>query len=105
MVWSLIRKNGGVLLRFARQMIVLVVGGTVVLLGVAMLVLPGPGFIVIPLGLGILAAEFRWARRLLDRLRHEGRKALPARWQWLFGKYEHQYDEHERKKHRRESHG
>jgi uncharacterized protein (TIGR02611 family) len=96
---SFFARNGGVLLRFARQMIVLIVGVTVVVLGIAMLVLPGPAFIVIPLGLGILAAEFHWARRLLDRLKHEGRKALPERWQWLFGKYEHQYEEHERKKH------
>ena len=100
MLKSFLGKNGGVLLRFARQMVVLIVGVTVVVLGIAMLVLPGPAFIVIPLGLGILAAEFRWARRLLDRLRHEGRKALPERWQWLFGKYEHQYETHERKKHR-----
>ena len=95
----MLQRNGGALLRFARQMIVLIVGSTVVLIGIAMIVLPGPAFIVIPLGLGILAAEFRWARHLLDRLRHEGRKALPARWQWLFGKYEHQYEEHERRKH------
>ena len=100
MVFSVISKNGGVALRFAWRMIVLVVGLTVVAIGVAMLVLPGPAFIVIPLGLGILAAEFTWARRLLDRLRHEGRKALPARWQWLFGKYEH----HEQEKLEREKH-
>jgi hypothetical protein len=43
------------------------VGGTVVLLGVAMIVLPGPAFIVIPLGLAILATEFLWARRWLKR--------------------------------------
>jgi uncharacterized protein (TIGR02611 family) len=96
--FSFLGKNGGALVRFARQMIVLIVGSTVVLLGVAMLVLPGPAFIVIPLGLGILAIEFRWARHLLERIRTEGRKALPERWAWLFGKYEHQYEEHERKK-------
>ena len=98
MAFSLFGKNGNALLRFARQMVVLVVGVTVLVLGIAMLVLPGPAFNVIPLGLGILAAEVRWARRLLDRVKQEGRKALPERWQWLFGKYEHQYEEHERKK-------
>jgi tellurite resistance protein TerC len=50
-----------------------VVGSTVLLLGVAMIVLPGPAFVLIPLGLAILATEFLWARRLLrharDRLR------------------------------------
>jgi hypothetical protein len=37
-----------------------------------MLVTPGPGIVVIFLGLGLLAAEFVWARRLMDRLKHEG---------------------------------
>jgi len=37
-----------------------------------MLVTPGPGLLVIFLGLGLLAAEFVWARRLMDRLKHEG---------------------------------
>lgn len=36
------------------------------LAGVAMLVLPGPAFIVIPMGLAILATEFEWAQRWLD---------------------------------------
>jgi tellurite resistance protein TerC len=39
------------------------IGGTVLLLGLAMLVLPGPAVVVIPAGLAILATEFRWARR------------------------------------------
>ena len=42
-------------------------GFLVVLAGVAMLVLPGPGLLVIALGLGILALEFAWAERLLER--------------------------------------
>ena len=36
-----------------------------------MLVTPGPGMLVIFLGLGLLAAEFVWARRLMDRIKHE----------------------------------
>jgi uncharacterized protein (TIGR02611 family) len=43
------------------------VGFIVVLVGVAMLVLPGPGLVVIAIGLGILALEFAWAERLLER--------------------------------------
>lgn len=35
--------------------------------GAAMLVLPGPGVLVILLGLAILSTEFRWARHLLNR--------------------------------------
>jgi tellurite resistance protein TerC len=51
--------------------IVIVVGGTVILVGVAMIVLPGPATVMIPVGLAILATEFVWARRLLKRLGRE----------------------------------
>lgn len=46
-----------------------VVGVTVVLLGMVMIVTPGPALVVIPIGLAILAIEFTWARRWLSRLR------------------------------------
>jgi uncharacterized protein (TIGR02611 family) len=50
-----------------------IVGGFALLaLGVVMLVGPGPGWLVIFLGLGLLAIDFVWARRLLDRLKQEG---------------------------------
>lgn len=52
-----------------KRLVVGVIGGTVVAIGVAMLVLPGPAVIVIPMGLAILATEFVWARRLLRRVR------------------------------------
>ncbi len=48
-----------------RKVIVAVIGSTVVLFGLALIVLPGPAVIVVPLGLAILATEFAWARRLL----------------------------------------
>jgi len=51
-----------------RRIIVSIVGGTVVLIGCALLVLPGPAFVVIPVGLGILGVEFVWARRWLRKL-------------------------------------
>ena len=47
-----------------RKLIVAVIGLTILLIGVAMVVLPGPAFIVIPVGLAILATEFAWARRV-----------------------------------------
>jgi hypothetical protein len=56
-------------LRVARRVAVGVIGSTVVAIGVAMLVLPGPGLVVIPIGLGILGIEFAFARRWLARLR------------------------------------
>ena len=57
------------LVRGTWRLIILVVGGTVLVVGVAMVVLPGPAFVVIPAGLAILATEFVWARRLLVRVR------------------------------------
>jgi hypothetical protein len=58
-------------------MVILVVGSTVVLIGLALIVLPGPAFVVIPAGLAILATEFVWARLLLDRVKR-GVKGLPG---------------------------
>ena len=44
-----------------------IVAGLVILVaGVAMLALPGPAFVVIPIGLAILSLEFAWAERLLE---------------------------------------
>ena len=54
---------------FARRVSIVLVGGTVLLLGIAMIVAPGPAFIVIPLGLAVLGLEFAWARYWLRRLR------------------------------------
>jgi hypothetical protein len=50
-----------------RKLIIAVIGGTVVLIGIALIVLPGPAFIVIPIGLAILATEFAWAQNALAR--------------------------------------
>lgn len=53
----------------ARRVAVLVVGFSVLIFGIALLVLPGPAFVVIPMGLGILSIEFVWARVWLKKLR------------------------------------
>jgi uncharacterized protein (TIGR02611 family) len=66
------------LTRNARRLAVLVAGGAVLAAGAAMLVLPGPGLIVIVLGLVILATEFAWAERALDRAQHRTKQALDA---------------------------
>ena len=50
----------------AKKIGILIVGSVVVLAGIALLALPGPGMIVIIVGLVILAQEFDWAQRLLD---------------------------------------
>ncbi|MBI5561006.1 MAG: PGPGW domain-containing protein [Deltaproteobacteria bacterium] len=54
-------------LKQIKKLIVAVVGFTVLLIGIAMIALPGPAFIVIPFGLAILATEFVWAKNLLQK--------------------------------------
>jgi len=55
--------------RTGRRIVIGVVGTTVLLIGIIMLVTPGPAFIVIPVGLAILAVEFVWAKRWLAKIR------------------------------------
>lgn len=55
--------------RFARRIVIGLIGGTVLLAGTIMLVTPGPAVVVIPMGLAILAIEFAWARRWLQKVR------------------------------------
>lgn len=59
-----------------RRIVILIVGGFVTLIGVALIVLPGPAFVVLPFGLAILATEFVWARRLLDTAKARVRVVL-----------------------------
>src|SRR5581483_650977 len=61
-----------------RRVIVSVIGATLLLFGIALLVLPGPAFIVIPLGLAILASEYAWARRWLKRFAGWPAMSFPA---------------------------
>lgn len=48
-----------------KKFFIALIGGTVLLLGVVMMVLPGPGLPIMAAGLAILATEFLWARRAL----------------------------------------
>jgi tellurite resistance protein TerC len=57
-------------LQQAKRIIKIVIGFTVLITGLAMVVLPGPAILVIPAGLAILATEFVWAKRLLDKIRN-----------------------------------
>ena len=50
-----------------RRFLIGTIGFSVVLIGLVMIVLPGPAFIVVPLGVAILASEFAWARRVWRR--------------------------------------
>ena len=61
--------NGNVLFRQVRRVFVFIFGISVLIVGIVMIVAPGPAFVVIPLGLAILATEFVWAQRVLHRLK------------------------------------
>lgn len=70
--WSRFGLRGPVIVllwltRNVKRIAVLVVGLAVLVAGAAMLVLPGPGILVLIVGLAILATEFVWAERVLDR--------------------------------------
>jgi uncharacterized protein (TIGR02611 family) len=56
----------------AKRFLKILFGFTLLAIGVVMLVTPGPGWITIMLALGVLAAEYVWARRLLDKLKEQG---------------------------------
>ncbi len=56
----------------AKRFFKILFGFTLLAGGVIMLVTPGPGWLTIFLGLAVLAAEFVWARRLLERLKAQG---------------------------------
>jgi len=60
----------------ARRVVIAIVGGSVVVVGILMIVLPGPAIVVIPTGLAILSIEFAWARRWLRKLKAKTRETM-----------------------------
>lgn len=70
--------------RGAKRIAVFVVGGTLLLFGAVLLLLPGPGMLVVFFGLTVLATEFVWARLWLRRLRVSARRAgrRVRGWRW-----------------------
>ncbi|HEV7952089.1 MAG TPA: TIGR02611 family protein [Candidatus Saccharimonadales bacterium] len=56
-------------LRHAKKASIGIVGGVIVLIGIIAIPYPGPGWLIVFAGLAILATEFEWAQRLLDRVR------------------------------------
>jgi uncharacterized protein (TIGR02611 family) len=69
--------------RSTKRIVVFVVGVALVAVGLAMLVLPGPGLLVIILGLIVLATEFVWAEVMLDKARARAKQAGGAAKQGL----------------------
>jgi len=86
-----LRRLGAVSYHVARRIVVGTIGGTVVLVGIVLLVTPGPGVLIIAAGLAILAIEFAWARVWLSRIRDsvtpEGRKALQEHVRGLWARW------------------
>jgi tellurite resistance protein TerC len=66
-------------LKQLKKITIAVVGFTVLILGLFMIVLPGPAFIVIPVGLSILATEFIWAKKLRDKLKDRISQMIPKK--------------------------
>ena len=62
-----------------KKLFTALIGGTVLLIGVAMLVLPGPGLPIVAAGLAILATEFLWARRAWRKAKGAAAKVRPKR--------------------------
>jgi uncharacterized protein (TIGR02611 family) len=59
-------------LQQTKRFLKILFGFTMLGLGIVMIVTPGPGWLTIALALGVLAAEYVWARRLLDHLKEHG---------------------------------
>jgi uncharacterized protein (TIGR02611 family) len=66
-------------LKKLKRLLVTIIGFTILVIGIAMIVLPGPAVVVIPLALGILATEFAWAARLLHRVRERIEEYLKSK--------------------------
>ncbi len=63
-------------LRIAKRVLVATLGFSVLIVGIIMIITPGPAVVVIPAGLAILAVEFSWARRWLRRTKALTRMAV-----------------------------
>jgi len=61
-----------------KRFAVTIVGGALLVLGAAMMILPGPGILVIVAGLAVLATEYVWAKRLLKRARSKAEEVQEA---------------------------
>ena len=64
--------------KVAKRVVIGIVGGTILIMGVVMMVTPGPGVAGILLGLGILGVEFAWARIWLKRVKAKGQDMVRA---------------------------
>src|SRR3712207_9176014 len=59
-----------------RSVVVAVLGGLLTLAGIALLVLPGPGFVLVAAGLAVLATRFSWAKKPLDYAKDKAQEGI-----------------------------
>ena len=70
--------------KFVRRLVIFAVGISVLFVGIAMIVLPGPAIIVVPLGLAILATEFVWAKIMLKKFKEKSTDGARTIKDWFF---------------------
>ncbi len=59
-----------------KKIVVTVIGFIVLIIGIVLIVFPGPAFIVIPIGLAILATEYEWAKKVFDKIKRRVQKTF-----------------------------
>lgn len=52
-----------------KKILVSIIGGIILIVGIVMIIVPGPAYLIIPAGLGILGTEYMWAKRLHQKLK------------------------------------
>jgi uncharacterized protein (TIGR02611 family) len=62
--------------RTVKTVVVAVLGGLLTLAGIALLVLPGPGFVLVAAGLAVLATRFSWAKKPLDYAKDKAQEGI-----------------------------
>jgi uncharacterized protein (TIGR02611 family) len=77
-VFAPLKAVGHFIARSGKRIAVTIAGFAVLLAGVVLLVLPGPGWLLIFLGLAILATEYVWAQRLLNIAKQKAGQAKDA---------------------------
>ena len=59
-----------------KRIVVTVIGFIVLIIGIVLIVFPGPAFIVIPIGLAILATEYEWAKKVFNKIKRRVQKTF-----------------------------
>jgi uncharacterized protein (TIGR02611 family) len=74
-VWFPLRVTIGFIMRNGKRMLVTAAGMVLLLVGLVMMVTPGPGILLILAGLAVLASEYVWAQRMLNYARQKAEQA------------------------------